>query len=592
MKKCILETIGKIQMFFVLLELKIQRRWPIHIQITIWGLISMIFVFFLSYLEIFSIPLIKVFNILGFNDMPAGNSEGFFSFIISRFLYCSVDVSVWFIIPLLITLYYFYYRQQRAISESYLTRNDISVLKLGLSVFLAILAIYINNIKGVTTIGTVVVCLGAIIWSGLFVKFVFNHLKAEYVFQHNAHYIHKLVNLLSFNNSLKDEDWDLICDEINWRFDIAYQILRYIINCNLKTIYKNVLQQMCQEIEYLNTIIFKEQFGVNSEKVLKVYKNILINYDSFCKLVYNNNYDEFSEAIEQFFSFYPKEIENLLNESPLSILYEFYCAIWDICRFLANHERSYFQKLVQRLIELGETTQKKKAICIVFKSLVVNAVEKNNLNFLTEICYYQMKFIEKLKNKQKTCFISKNEGNSIEQKMISKYLKGHENPYQYYQGILLYELLQASVKTIELGEYRLTGFLVKYTISNYSKELIRSIVDKLLDNKIYIDKKLNGISLSDRLTVYFSINPQTANYCMKKLIVLLNAQYYYRNHLKYKNKLIFGADIFNNSDDAFTEEYCIQKILKVGDEYGMLSIDILKHSWIETCKKEFMHFIS
>ena len=176
MKKCILETIGKIQMFFVLLELKIQRRWPIHIQITIWGLISMIFVFFLSYLEIFSIPLIKVFNILGFNDMPAGNSEGFFSFIISRFLYCSVDVSVWFIIPLLITLYYFYYRQQRAISESYLTRNDISVLKLGLSVFLAILAIYINNIKGVTTIGTVVVCLGAIIWSGLFVKFVFNHL--------------------------------------------------------------------------------------------------------------------------------------------------------------------------------------------------------------------------------------------------------------------------------------------------------------------------------------------------------------------------------------------------------------------------------
>ena len=79
---------------------------------------------------------------------------------------------------------------------------------------------------------------------------------------------------------------------------------------------------------------------------------------------------------------------------------------------------------------------------------------------------------------------------------------------------------------------------------------------------------------------------------MKKLLILLNTQYCYRNNLKYKGNLIFGENIFNDSGDAFTEEYCIQKVLKVGDDYGMLSIDILKPSWVEKCKKEVHSFFT
>lgn len=585
-RRKIKKLFGLLELKFVLFELRKQRKYSIHTQVIFWGLIFTIFVFLLSYAGIFSIPIA---TILGLDDM---SPNGFVRFFISRFMYCYADVSVWFIIPLLITLYYFYYRQQRAISESYLTRNDISIVKLAVTVFLAILAIYINNIKGETTVGTTIICIGTGIWAWSFIRFVFNHLKVEYVFRDNIRYIHKLIKILKHTEHLKNEDWSLLCDEVNWRFDIIYQILRYIINHNLKTIYMNFLPQMGKEIQYLNTIILKEKFEDNSKRILKIYANILINYDSFCKILYNNSYDEFPVAIKKFFSFYPKEIGNLVDDYSLSVLNEFYCVIWDICRFLANNERSYFQELVNQLIKLGKTAQERESICIVFKSLLVNAVEENNLSFLTEICYYQMEFIEELKHEQENYSISVNGVDDIEQRMIDKYLQFRKYPHQYYQGILLYELLQASVKTVELGEYRLTGFLVKYVISNYSKELIQTVVKKLLDNQIYEDRKLKEISLSERLAVYFSINPQTAKYCMKKLLILLNTQYCYRNNLKYKGNLIFGENIFNDSGDAFTEEYCIQKVLKVGDDYGMLSIDILKPSWVEKCKKEVHSFFT
>lgn len=79
--------------------------------------------------------------------------------------------------------------------------------------------------------------------------------------------------------------------------------------------------------------------------------------------------------------------------------------------------------------------------------------------------------------------------------------------------------------------------------------------------------------LTKKLKVYFSINPQTAWYCMKKLILLLRAQQLFRFQSSSDKKKILDFDIVSDKAQEFDKQYCIDKIINVGDSYGMLAIN-------------------
>lgn len=148
---------------------------------------------------------------------------------------------------------------------------------------------------------------------------------------------------------------------------------------------------------------------------------------------------------------------------------------------------------------------------------------------------------------------------------------------KYYQGVLAFSLIQAGVKTIELSQYTLTGFLVKYIVTNFNYEEISNAICNVLDKKIYQDEKLNSLELTKLLNVYFSINPKTAVYCMKKLILLIQAQqeFQYNNNngiISFNILNEYSGDAFYKNDN-FTVMYCIEKILSVSDKYGLLALE-------------------
>lgn len=334
---------------------------------------------------------------------------------------------------------------------------------------------------------------------------------------------------------------------------------------------------------YLKSLSDKISESGYSDEYLDLYVNVLKNHRRLFALLHEKNRrKEEHEILFSMFNFYPSVLASIEDDQMFGqVVDEFYCQFWGIALELSENNRSEFLKFINELMNRVKYPQEKRNICVVLKSLMVKAVEKENLSFLTELCYLQIKFVNHLINEQnQQPYDDKIENISIKLRNIANALqkrrKDLKNSPKYYQGILAFSLIQAGVKTIELSQYTLTGFLVKYIVTNFNYEEISNAIYNVLDKKIYQDEKLNSLELTKLLNVYFSINPRTAVYCMKKLILLIQAQqeFQYNNNsgiISFNILQKYNGDEFYRNDN-FTVNYCIEKILSVDNKYGLLAL--------------------
>lgn len=510
-----------------------------------------------------------------------------------------ISINLFFAVPFVITLFYFYFRQQRNVSESYLVHNDLSLLKLLFGFILLELMITYGNIfgqnggNGSSSIlyGNLLCLTGLLVWITCFVQFVFNMLKADSLIEKSNKEIKRLENIISilslfrYKKTEKLFNYDLILRELNWKFEVFYQEIFYIVDKNLNITYKKASIYLIENLIHLQALSDEISESRYSSEYLELYKNILKNHKRLFALLHEKDRGiEEHDILFSMFDFYPGILASIEDDQQFGqVVDEFYCQFWSIALDLSENNRSEFLKFINELMNKVKYPQEKRNICVVLKSLMVKAVEKENLSFLTELCYLQMKFVNHLSSdlqKQQLC--TDTIGNvSIELKNVAnamqKKRKDLKKTSKYYQGILTFSLIQAGVKTIELSQYTLTGFLVKYIVTNFNYEEISNAICNVLDKKIYQDEKLNSLELTKLLNVYFSINPKTAVYCMKKLILLIQAQqeFQYNN-----NNSIISFNILNEysgdefyKNDNFTVMYCIEKILSVSDKYGLLALE-------------------
>lgn len=373
--------------------------------------------------------------------------------------------------------------------------------------------------------------------------------------------------------------------ELNWKFEVFYQEIFYIVDKNLNITYKKASIYLIENLIHLQALSDEISESRYSSEYLELYKNILKNHKRLFALLHEKDRGiEEHDILFSMFDFYPRILASIEDDQQFGqVVDEFYCQFWSIALDLSENNRSEFLKFINELMNKVKYPQEKRNICVVLKSLMVKAVEKENLSFLTELCYLQMQFVNHLSSdlqKQQLC--TDTIGNvSIELKNVAnamqKKRKDLKKTSKYYQGVLAFSLIQAGVKTIELSQYTLTGFLVKYIVTNFNYEEISNAICNVLDKKIYQDEKLNSLELTKLLNVYFSINPKTAVYCMKKLILLIQAQqeFQYNNNngiISFNILNEYSGDAFYKNDN-FTVMYCIEKILSVSDKYGLLALE-------------------
>lgn len=565
----------------------VRRKIPFFFQL-LFVIASSIFLLWLQHKYLLLASPVK----LGFLD-----SFEFINSVVYPLARSLTNINLFFVVPFVITLFYFYFRQQRNVSESYLVHNDLSSSKLLFGfILLELMVAYGSAFKQGSENGSApilygnLLCLvGVLVWIIYFVRFVFNMLKADSLVEKSNKEIKRLEAIISILPLLVEKklekffNYDLILRELNWKFEVLYQEIFYIVDKNLNITYKKANTYLIENLIYLKLLSDKISESGYSDEYLDLYVNVLKNHRRLFALLHEKNRrKEEHEILFSMFNFYPSVLASIEDDQMFGqVVDEFYCQFWGIALELSENNRSEFLKFINELMNRVKYPQEKRNICVVLKSLMVKAVEKENLSFLTELCYLQIKFVNHLINEQnQQPYDDKIENISIKLRNIANALqkrrKDLKNSPKYYQGILAFSLIQAGVKTIELSQYTLTGFLVKYIVTNFNYEEISNAIYNVLDKKIYQDEKLNSLELTKLLNVYFSINPRTAVYCMKKLILLIQAQqeFQYNNNsgiISFNILQKYNGDEFYRNDN-FTVNYCIEKILSVDNKYGLLAL--------------------
>jgi hypothetical protein len=110
-------------------------------------------------------------------------------------------------------------------------------------------------------------------------------------------------------------------------------------------------------------------------------------------------------------------------------------------------------------------------------------------------------------------------------------LQSHRGNNSHIEKAILYLILQVLLKSVELSKYPVTGFLIKYLITNHCKaSILKDTFQLFVDNKgedqFLSDNKLNTRKYSD-IKVEAVFNEETIEYCMQKMAIIIYTQQVY-----------------------------------------------------------------
>ena len=175
-------------------------------------------------------------------------------------------------------------------------------------------------------------------------------------------------------------NYDLILRELNWKFEVLYQEIFYIVDKNLNITYKKANTYLIENLIYLKSLSDKISESGYSDEYLDLYVNVLKNHRRLFALLHEKNRrKEEHEILFSMFNFYPSVLASIEDDQMFGqVVDEFYCQFWGIALELSENNRSEFLKFINELMNRVKYPQEKRNICVVLKSLMVKAVEKEN----------------------------------------------------------------------------------------------------------------------------------------------------------------------------------------------------------------------
>jgi hypothetical protein len=129
-------------------------------------------------------------------------------------------------------------------------------------------------------------------------------------------------------------------------------------------------------------------------------------------------------------------------------------------------------------------------------------------------------------------------------------------------------ILQGLYKSIELGHYSCSGYLIKVSTSHF---ITRNYLDSLEE---FIVNVLERQTFNFDLGHYhYSFNSYSKVHCIQKLVLLVSFQYFYRgksNEAQIDRLKLLIQHVFLDNVEDFT--YMLDKIEAASKSYGMNSV--------------------
>ncbi|MFJ7665615.1 hypothetical protein ACIQXI_00820 [Lysinibacillus sp. NPDC097195] len=501
-----------------------------------------------------------------------GNSivlKSFFGFnhiddhIVKNMIFTIIS-SLTIIISLLSAIYVFTYREQKSVSPSASTdkfKNKLLLRVIKLMIFNIIFGSLVNgaynwfldnDIKHTLDITKLLLLRVITLFLSLIFLIYYIIVLVKYLFR-----------TMSLDSMLVDsvKHSNILCDSlINMnRFKLfkllikdRYRIFHFSIESvfqNLKFVADNNMNKEFEEnINEFKEVFnkFKNPFKETSEGIvihvstellkneekefIKLYQSaIRSNLALISSLFKNQQYNKATKAVELYFNMYIETDETLTKIFRISLN--------DLLDILDTKEEKQIKIFLDGLKEVPE-----EQTLTAYRNLLMKLVSNNQLKNITNVVY-DFNVVKKFNKKS-----------------------------------LLTILIQNLVKSIEISNYQITGFLVKYLITNNTGKEINMGLIRLKKNKFLFTtileagEKIEGVS--ENIVYSSKINEETYDYCIKKAFILLYAQHMYsiKEKLWYaKDRNEIGTEI--NITDEFIDdeykEYMIKKIEEASSKYGL-----------------------
>ncbi|RND00260.1 hypothetical protein [Lysinibacillus halotolerans] len=472
--------------------------------------------------------------------------------------------SLTIIISLLSAIYVFTSREQKSVSPSASTnnrKNELLIFVVCLMLFniffgFLIISTYtgqLNNqnyrdslqITKEVFWNVIILCIGLVLLLHYIIKFIrylFRTMSLDNMLVDSINHASKLFDtILSMDRDIKFEDYlDKLYRKFHFSLESVYQNLKFVADNDMNKEFEeniekfkkmfNKLKVMDRKGFQASTRLLKEE----PEKIIPLYHSaIRSNLSLIGNLLKNKQYNKAKMAISLYF--------NLYIDNDHLLVKIFKISLHDLVDVIDLEDEKQLLIFLEGLSRLPE-----EQTLITYKYLLMKLITNDQIKSITNIVYdYDVK-----DNRNKTS--------------------------------LLVILLQGLVKSIEISNYEITGFLVKYLVTNYSgRDLNRGLLI-LKNNKtaftkvLEYERNIEGISENDVFTM--KINEETFEYCFKKATILLFGQHLFsvKSNLWFVNKWDSqGNEIklkseFNNCTYS---EYIINKIIKASNKYGLLFFD-------------------
>ncbi|QFY03482.1 hypothetical protein GE376_30480 (plasmid) [Bacillus cereus] len=384
------------------------------------------------------------------------------------------------------------------------------------------------------------------------------------------------LNALSFGNLVNYKQLENYIESFYQFLALSYEKNIYELSSQhfeewLKVLQSLVIGPEKNEVEFLSRPVF----DLLNKKDKTAFKNVYAllircHVELIITIMKCNRLTDLQRAVNGLLYLKPYVKDDELKEIYLTTLHE-------LVLYTIENQPERISVILQVLEEVSssEFVSDNDTPLKIYKSLVIKSVMNNSVMDLSGTSYSMIKVIrEYLSNPHPKT------------KKINGILIGHNlNTRSHMTQVkaVIYNLLQANLKTIELSHYQCTGFLMKMMVTVFHDvELFKEVFSTLVnggsqqgENNPYIkDKKQSKVEITP------NFNTNTFDYCCDKLAILLYAQrkYALQNDLpfQFKNQRdVSDFDIVDLKECIRHREpkylfYLFTKICAGKDKYGLL----------------------
>lgn len=494
-------------------------------------------------------------------------------------------------VPTSLTFYVFTYREQKQTGESTVNKNStvfILPFFIGVTIFTSIYSLHLttslytnlqeNSLVFVTHNWDNFLILLILTFMDIYLGFVmvrnlFKNINLRWLLEDTIKdasiALRNLDNMKDLNPKFQENIYLRLC----YLVESIYQMLISTVEKNMNDVYYQVYKMwsdLLKEFHNVDNPKYIQLLDKNPSKYIALYKSILKNHVILVTTLYNKNkIQECHKCVEDFLGMIPQT--DLGNYTSLENSYRelgtvYYAVLYELSILLQKNEHIGLYPLLKRIEELAQSSIDKKNIIVIYRALIIKAVEKADVKVLSTLIYSLFRIIDINDN----CGVVNYDNCKVEYSL--ECLIGEESEDLLYnteeREISIMVLLQAALKSIEISHYGCTGFLVKY-IANFDSSIWVKVYSEFCQvNGLYKGEE-EELPLFKEVNVDFSINPNTSSYCLQKLTILFYGQ---QNYIFKSNILLSCVPIILVSLSKVKYNqlfYLLKKLQGAKDKYGL-----------------------